>query len=88
MFEKIILKFDQTSEFSGKYVATDYNSGGYPYAVEDPTKARFWSSIDEALKYASNFNGSGSYEAYAIEQKIYKLTVEVVEIPFASKTKH
>lgn len=38
-----------------KYVATDSNSGGYPYEAPDIRSAHRWNSIEEARRYADLF---------------------------------
>ena len=69
--EKFILKFAKDTRNppdAGKYVRLE--DTGYPYAVEDPTRAKFWTDEASALKYAKQFNTE-------IEQKVYVLTATV-----------
>lgn len=45
----------------GEYVDIDRNSGGYPYPVDDPSRAHVWYDKDKALEYLEKFNNSQSY---------------------------
>lgn len=73
---KLVLRFADSSHWPGQFVALDSASGGYPYAVEDPTRAEFWATEEAALSYASSFTPK-LYSMYAIEPKAHKMKVEV-----------
>lgn|SRR5689334_4220237 len=40
---------------SGKFVALDYASGGYPYLVDDWPSAKIWRDEQEVRRYATMF---------------------------------
>lgn len=39
----------------GKYVAIDYNSGGYPYQVDTFAHAKIWNDKEAVTGYAKSF---------------------------------
>lgn len=74
-----VLKFADSSEWPGTYVALDVSSGGYPYSVgTDILRAQMWRDRQDALDYADSFRGGDSYRAYTIEQSVYILTLSVL----------
>lgn len=76
---KIVLRFADSSISPGWFVALDSASGGYPYAVDDPTRAKFWDTEKDARDYASSFTEGGSYAAYAIDPQPYIMRVVIEE---------
>jgi|GEM_PF-6409458 len=58
------------TSYKDKFVAIDYNSGGYPWAPETFSEAHIWTSLEEAQRYQKMFP----------ELDIYELKVELNKI--------
>ena len=41
------------------FIATDIDSGGYPYPVKEFKHARLWDSVDDIKKYVNMFKDRG-----------------------------
>jgi len=44
-----------------QYVDIDQHSGGYPYPVDDPSRAHIWNDKEKALEYLGMFDKSKNY---------------------------
>jgi hypothetical protein len=60
-----------------KYVDIDGHSGGYPYPVDSPFRAKIWDNKQKALDYLKMFNDS---EYYGMKLA-YLATIEYVIKP-------
>lgn len=60
-----------------KYVDIDRNSGGYPYPVDDPSRAHVWTDKEKALEYLGMFNKTESYGLHVA----YLCTIEYLIKP-------
>jgi len=58
-------KFFVLKNSNNKYVARDYNSGGYPYEVDTFARAEIFNNKDEVLDYVKHFP----------ELKIFELSI-------------
>ena len=45
----------------GKYVDIDGHSGGYPYPVDSPFRAKIWDNKQKATDYLNMFNKTDNY---------------------------
>lgn len=71
--EAIVLRYQGESETNQPYVAIDNPSGGYPYPVTTPFRAKRWPTEEAALKYAAMFAGPDQ-----IQQKVFRVKTVVM----------
>lgn len=62
MNQEFVIKNKRTK----KFIAIDFQSGGYPYEVDKARQAKIWSHIDEALQYKDTFKEKIDWELHII----------------------
>jgi hypothetical protein len=55
---------------TGKPVGLDQDSGGYPFISSHPSTTKYWTSKEDAVKYASKFKDAG-YSPRMIGFRLY-----------------
>jgi hypothetical protein len=63
---------DYLIEGGGGFVAVDRESGGYPWITASLNAARFWGSLEEAIRYYSMFPDRAKAEGW----RLYQVTIK------------
>lgn len=73
--------YNAAHQDSGKYVAIDHASGGYPYGVTDVREAKLWDTQADALHYAKR-DYPRNFDLVTV--KVSTEIIEKVELDVAS----